>query len=499
MRDDRGVFRAETLRDFVQRGHGLEARIALEESREGELEQCRHRLRFLANFAAALFPLVQREHRAQRPVDDDAFERKPYIIPLDRNAEQSRVLRGLLANVGETLAGEHGETDRNWEVVNPDVGALRPTGRGDRFPIEDRLAATIEREQREAGELVAAQLVVHETKRDVHVGRGREVCGQRGECFRRHALVLRVWRVCRVLSIVVRAGNFPAMADRTVQLVLQYDGARFAGWQRQPVDRTVQGELERVFERLLSTPTAVTGAGRTDAGVHARGQAAHVRVPDKWTPESLRRAVNALLPDDVWVAAAYAMDDRFHARYSATARSYRYVVGTDDGALSPFRRRYEWHPRWGIDAAALNEAAASVVGEHVFRGFAVRGTAPDTDDHRCIVTAARWHRRTHGDTGGDDGADGYVFEITANRFLHHMVRFLVGTMLDVAAGRRTLASFHALLRANDNRDVSPPAPPQALYLEHVVYPDDLYLDTVHATTPASATAEQTVVHHYESA
>jgi tRNA pseudouridine38-40 synthase len=263
------------------------------------------------------------------------------------------------------------------------------------------------------------------------------------------------------------------MADRTVQLVLHYDGARFLGWQRQPAGRTVQGELERVFEQLMGVPTPVTGAGRTDSGVHARGQAAHVTVPQKWTAATLRRAANALLPDDLWVVASYDMAPDFHARYSATARRYRYYVGTDPEAESPFRRRYEWVVRWPLDVQALHESAAAIRGEHVFRGFAVRGTAPAHDHHRCHVTTARWDERARG--------EGYTFEIEANRFLHHMVRFLVATMVDVAAGRRTLASFLALLSANDNQSVSAPAPAHGLFLEHVTYPSSLYRDLNPAT------------------
>jgi tRNA pseudouridine38-40 synthase len=253
---------------------------------------------------------------------------------------------------------------------------------------------------------------------------------------------------------------------RSVQLVLHYDGSRFAGWQRQREARTVQGELESVLARLCGGPTPVVGAGRTDAGVHARGQAAGVRVAEKWTPASLRRAVNALLPDDVWVAAAFAMVPTFHARYDATARRYAYHVGLDDAARSPFRRPREWAYRHPVDRALLDAAALHLLGEHAFRAFAVKGTAPADDHHRCIVTDARWSER----------AGGLTFEVEANRFLHHMVRFLVGTMLDVGSGRRPLADVPRLLAAPDNTAVSAPAPPHALYLEAVRYPSDRYLD-----------------------
>src|SRR5258706_5053868 len=132
-----------------------------------------------------------------------------------------------------------------------------------------------------------------------------------------------------------------AMTSRCVDLVLQYDGARFAGWQRQPDERTVQGVLEDALLRLCQAHVAVLGAGRTDAGVHALGQAAGVRVPDKWTVVSLRRAMNAVLPDDVWVKSAFEMREDFHARYSAVSRAYRYLVGTDEEADSPFRKTRE--------------------------------------------------------------------------------------------------------------------------------------------------------------
>src|ERR1700704_2465217 len=131
------------------------------------------------------------------------------------------------------------------------------------------------------------------------------------------------------------------MLSRSVQLVLHYDGAGFSGWQRQPDERTVQGELEAAVSRLCGTPIAIVGAGRTDAGVHARGQAAGLRVPEKWSALALRRSMNAILPDDIWIAAAFEMGDRFHHRYSALSRSYSYYVGTDDLASSPFRRRKE--------------------------------------------------------------------------------------------------------------------------------------------------------------
>jgi tRNA pseudouridine38-40 synthase len=255
------------------------------------------------------------------------------------------------------------------------------------------------------------------------------------------------------------------MAERTVQLVLHYDGSGFSGWQRQPEQRTVQGVVEQALERLCGQEIAALGSGRTDAGVHARGQAVGVRVPQKWTPDALRRALNAVLPEDVWVASAFEMRPEFHARYSATARRYSYYVGTDEQANSPFRRRTEYAFGHHLDHGRLHDSAASLLGEHSFRAFAVKGTAPETDSHLCDVRVATWKERV----------GGLVFEIEANRFLHHMVRFLVGTMLDVGSGRRPAEDVRQLLSASDNSDVSPPAPANALFLDSVQYPAELYV------------------------
>lgn len=253
----------------------------------------------------------------------------------------------------------------------------------------------------------------------------------------------------------------------TFLLVTHYDGGAFSGWQRQPVARTIQGDMERALSGLCGTHVAAVGAGRTDAGVHARGQGVGVRVPSRWTADRLRRAMNAKLPADIWIERAFAMDATFHPRFSAERRRYAYFVGTDATAMSPFRRRTEWAVSRPLNLDVLSAEAAAIVGEHTFRGFAVRGTAPESDDHRCHVVEARWRARE----------GGLVFDIEANRFLHHMVRFLVGTMVDVGLGRRPAGTVAAQLAASDNQDTSAPAPPHGLFLEQVRYPATLYLSS----------------------
>src|SRR5437660_9850763 len=162
------------------------------------------------------------------------------------------------------------------------------------------------------------------------------------------------------------------------------------------------------------------------------------------------------------------MQPGFPARKTAPARGYRYVIGTDEASHSPFRRRYEWAlgGERRLDPALLAAAAASLCGEHDFRGFsAADATKPD---YRCRVALAEWAPRT-------DGA-GVTFTIEADRFLHHMVRCLVGAMVDIALCRRPLDDLPRLLSAADNQAASPPAPPQGLYLEAVRYPADLYAE-----------------------
>ena len=255
-------------------------------------------------------------------------------------------------------------------------------------------------------------------------------------------------------------------AARPMLMLLHYDGGSFAGWQRQTSERTVQQELETVLARLTGAHVAVTGAGRTDAGVHAVGQVAAASVSERWHPGELVRALNALLPPDVWVERAQRMAPGFNPRRDATERTYCYRVGLDEGACSPFRRRYEWAMRPPLDQPLLARAAAMLEGEHGFRALAATGQ--EKAHWRCRVAEARWELR------GEETR--LEFWITADRFLHRMVRFLVGTMVEIARHRRPLADLAGLLDAEDNRAASPPAPPHGLFLVQVRFPVSCYAD-----------------------
>src|SRR5574337_477445 len=241
--------------------------------------------------------------------------------------------------------------------------------------------------------------------------------------------------------------------SRTFLASLHFDGRQFVGWQRQATGRSVQGEFEGALERLTGEAVRCHAAGRTDAGVHASGLGVSFLLPARWTAGTVHRALNALLQGDCWVENVQPMVAGFHARKSALSRRYRYLIGTDAASASPFRRPFEWALGRPLDAAALREGALAIRGEHDFSAFSVRGQVKP--HYRCRVLHAAWEARA------DD--EGFEFSVEADRFLHHMVRMLVGTMVDAGLGRRPAADVARLLQTRDNQETSPPAPPDGLY------------------------------------
>lgn len=261
-------------------------------------------------------------------------------------------------------------------------------------------------------------------------------------------------------------------------LTVQYDGSEFHGWQVQPDQRTVQGVLQDTLSRLGDRPCTVIGSGRTDTGVHALGQAASVDMPASWTPAALRRSLNATLPSDVWVESVRAVRSDFHPRFDAVARTYEYRIGSSELAASPFQRRWCWPLCDALDATLLASAASILAGRHSFLAFSKTGQ-PERGEE-CTVREATWSEWDHGPR----------FIITADRYLHHMVRYLVGTMVEVARGRRPLSDMPRLLVNDPGFTTSPPAPPEGLFLSHVEYPDDVLFghDATPSQTRSTATA-----------
>ncbi len=243
---------------------------------------------------------------------------------------------------------------------------------------------------------------------------------------------------------------------RTVKLVVAYDGTRYAGWQRQPKAPSIQGELERAVAQVTGEATRVVGAGRTDAGVHALAQVAHFRTSSSLPADRFVGALNHYLPPDIAVRCAVDAPEGFHARRDARWRAYRYLIWNRPGR-NPLllHRALFWEGTLDLDA--MREAASYLVGEHDFAALCATGSNPRTT--RC--TLYRLEVRQHGPF--------VVVDAVADRFLRHMVRMIVGTLLEVGSGKRAPASMADLLASRDRQLAGPVVDPGGLYLVRVGY------------------------------
>lgn len=274
-----------------------------------------------------------------------------------------------------------------------------------------------------------------------------------------------------------------------LKLVIQYDGTDFSGSQLQTADkgRTVQGELEQALLRLTGSPIRVDLAGRTDTGVHAWGQVASLYFPARGRldqPEAVAKALNGVLPGDLGVISAEQVGPGFHARFSARSRAYRYLI-LNAAFARPLLRRYSLHVTKNLDLGAMREAVSMLRGTHDLASFAGRGMGipgPGADDSRPstvrTVSMARlalldmeanfWTGQAEETIQGKDG-NLLAIDFIANAFLPHMIRNIVGTLLEVGIGKRTVEEFGNVLESKDRRLAGPTAEPHGLCLLWVEY------------------------------
>jgi tRNA pseudouridine38-40 synthase len=256
----------------------------------------------------------------------------------------------------------------------------------------------------------------------------------------------------------------PTSNMRTLKLTLAYDGTSYVGWQRQAEGTSIQGLLEDAIARIEGHEVTVIGAGRTDAGVHALAQVASVRVSSTRECEVYLRALNATLPADIRVRQVEPEADDFHARYRARRKTYHYrVLHAPIG--SPFESRYAWHVTWPLDLDAMRAALAQCVGQHDFAAF--QGSGSDVRETVRTIEEAT----VSPDGSPNDSAAGEIllFSLTGDGFLRHMVRNIVGTVIDIGRGRWGKEELGRMLASRDRTQAGPTAPPQGLFLVRVEY------------------------------
>ena len=238
-------------------------------------------------------------------------------------------------------------------------------------------------------------------------------------------------------------------------VTLSYDGTRYHGWQIQPNGDSIQERLQGALSTLLRAEIVVTGAGRTDAGVHARMMVAHFDYDGEVDGNQLCYKLNRLLPYDIAVQKIEQVTDDLHARFSATSRTYHYYIHT---VKDPFNRAYSCELHYPLDFAKMNEAAAMLLKYEDFGAFCKSGA--DVKTTLCHVTAAQWHQTS---------PSMWYFEITANRFLRNMVRAVVGTLVDVGRGRLSLEEFQKVIEGKRRTEAGESMPGNALFLEKIEY------------------------------
>ncbi len=246
------------------------------------------------------------------------------------------------------------------------------------------------------------------------------------------------------------------MAEINIRLDIQYKGTDFAGWQFQPNEKTIQGEIEKGIYQVTGKKVSLIGAGRTDAGVHALDQVANFKIDHNLPPEKYKDALNFYLPKTIVVANSYQVANDFHARKSALWRHYRYIINRHRTALY---FDYHWECQYQLNIERMNLAAGEIIGIHDFSAFCT--VASQKENNNCEIYFSEWN--------AEDGL--LIYNVEANRFLHSMVRSLVGLMVEVGRGEEylTLTNFKDIMDAGDHTRIKHVAPARGLYLVEVGY------------------------------
>ncbi len=260
--------------------------------------------------------------------------------------------------------------------------------------------------------------------------------------------------LCVFLCVLCALRGERRTALRNIKLILEYDGTDYHGWQVQPELRTIQGAVEESLGRLLQEKVAVVSAGRTDAGVHAFGHAANFRTSSELPLVRIEKGLNGFLPNNIVVREVEEVPLSFHARFDARSRRYRYRIARRRRAIE---RRMLWVVHEHLDVARMQEASGGLIGAHDFTSFCAANTESET--RICEVIECRWTQED----------EEIRLEIEANRFLHNMVRVIVGTMVDVGRGKLAPEEVACILQAKDRRKAGRTAPARGLCLVRVHY------------------------------
>lgn len=253
-------------------------------------------------------------------------------------------------------------------------------------------------------------------------------------------------------SVILQKLKFIGRMKR-IKAVIEYDGTHYFGWQLQKDQQTIQGEIEKALKIIFKKRIPVTGSGRTDTGVHARNQVAHFDIPE-YDLKILRRSLNGLLKDDIVIKSLEIVSAEFHARFSAKKRLYRYYIATRPTALN---RHYAWTILLPMNLTLMQAGAEFIKPVRDFRAFCK--VKSEVKHHRCRIFSSRWFQTN----------DLLIYEIAADRFLHGMVRAIVGTLVSLGTGKLTLEQFQKIIESGDRRLVPKTAPAKGLVLERVEY------------------------------